>query len=102
MVYAPVRSIIPSLSSGIISPYRRTHHALSLTCITIEWLQFHLYSRCQYTFTFVFRRPKMKIVYIVPSEDRLQKLKDRYCATEAQTNMTKDIIAIIRLLPKTL
>ena len=31
MVCAPVRSIIPSLSSGIISPYRRTNCALSLT-----------------------------------------------------------------------
>ena len=32
MVCAPVRSIIPSLKLGIISPYRRTNHALSLTC----------------------------------------------------------------------
>ena len=29
MVCAPVRSIISELSSGIISPYRRTNHALS-------------------------------------------------------------------------
>ena len=36
MVCAPVRSIIPELSSGTISPYRRTNHALSLTCTTIH------------------------------------------------------------------
>ena len=29
MVCAPVRSIIHSLKLGIISPYRRTNHALS-------------------------------------------------------------------------
>ena len=29
MVCAPVRSIIPSLKLGIISPYRCTNHALS-------------------------------------------------------------------------
>ena len=33
MVCAPVRSIIPSLKLGIISPYRCTNHALSLTKI---------------------------------------------------------------------
>ena len=31
MVCAPVRSIIPELKLGIISPYRHTNHALSLT-----------------------------------------------------------------------
>ena len=35
MVYTSVQSIIPRLSPGIISPYRRTNHALSLTCIAI-------------------------------------------------------------------
>ena len=32
MVYTRVRSIIPSLKLGIISPYRLTNHDLSLTC----------------------------------------------------------------------
>lgn len=36
MVCAPVRSIIPSLSSGIISPHRHTNHALSLILTNIE------------------------------------------------------------------
>ena len=37
MVYAPLRLIIPSLKLGIIFPYRRTNHALSLTCLIIKF-----------------------------------------------------------------
>ena len=40
MVCAPVWSIIPSLKLEIISPYRRTNHALSLTCSMAAGISF--------------------------------------------------------------
>ena len=40
MVCAPVQSIIPSLNSGIISPYWCTNHALFLTCSMDDGISF--------------------------------------------------------------
>ena len=80
MVCAPVRSIVPSLKLGdYLSAQAHKpcsiSHMYNYRMASVSFVLSMPVYQPVYAFTFVFTRPKMKIVYIVPSEDRLQKLR---------------------------